>query len=391
MKYDREYIIEEARKIHGDKYDYTITEGVNSKIDKIKYRCRKHDYIHEQGLHNHLQGKGCPLCAKEKRRLGRVLEKNEFLEKIKKRGDLDKYDFDKIDFNFRDEFGRMEIYCKEHGRFLIRPSHFINGVEGCEYCNGRKKDDEKVRKELSEKHPNLDFSETKYSEKDCEGRIKVICPEHGLKLMRYWNLMNGEGCYECSMRENGLKTRLTNEEIIRRGEEVYGKGTYTYENLDTLNRDDDGKITVTCPKHGNFKVLVGNFVTGKSGCPTCKRSKLETRMYNFLSKNKIKFETQKRFNWLKYKSYLYLDFYLPDYNIAIECQGIQHFQVVECFGEKNFIECKERDKKKKMLCEEHGIKILYYTDKQHVKNKNDFSSLNKLLKIIKKKIIYSVQ
>ena len=50
MKYDREYIIEEARKIHGDKYDYTITEGVNSKIDKIKYRRRKHDYIHEQGL-----------------------------------------------------------------------------------------------------------------------------------------------------------------------------------------------------------------------------------------------------------------------------------------------------------------------------------------------------
>lgn len=37
----------------------------------------------------------------------------------------------------------------------------------------------------------------------------------------------------------------------------------------------------------------------------------------------IKYERYKKFSWLKKQN---LDFYLPDYNIAIECQGIQHFE-----------------------------------------------------------------
>ena len=47
-----------------------------------------------------------------------------------------------------------------------------------------------------------------------------------------------------------------------------------------------------------------------------------------------------------------LDFYLPEYNIAIECQGIQHFKRIEYFGgEKSFKEQKNRDTIKKELCE----------------------------------------
>ena len=38
----------------------------------------------------------------------------------------------------------------------------------------------------------------------------------------------------------------------------------------------------------------------------------------FLNKKHIIFEKQKRFNWLGRQS---LDFYLPKYNIGIECQG----------------------------------------------------------------------
>ena len=49
----------------------------------------------------------------------------------------------------------------------------------------------------------------------------------------------------------------------------------------------------------------------------------------FLSNENVKYIQQKRFSWLGRQS---LDFYLPDQNIAIECQGEQHFSPMHCFG-----------------------------------------------------------
>ena len=58
-----------------------------------------------------------------------------------------------------------------------------------------------------------------------------------------------------------------------------------------------------------------------------------------------------------------LDFYLPDYDIGIECQGRQHFMPVDAFGGvSGFEDTVLRDKTKKRLCEENGIKLLYFTE-----------------------------
>ena len=47
--------------------------------------------------------------------------------------------------------------------------------------------------------------------------------------------------------------------------------------------------------------------------------------------------------------------------MSIECQGGQHFFPVEHFGgDKGFKNTLERDKRKKKLCEENGIKLLYF-------------------------------
>lgn len=61
-----------------------------------------------------------------------------------------------------------------------------------------------------------------------------------------------------------------------------------------------------------------------------------------------------------------LDFYLPDYNVAIECQGMQHFEEIEHFGGKQgFDECIKRDNLKKDLCAKHNIKLLYYANYEY--------------------------
>lgn len=147
------------------------------------------------------------------------------------------------------------------------------------------------------------------------------------------------------------------------------------------------KITVTCKCHGDFYVYPGNFLKG-CGCPECGKSSLETKLSLFLTKNKIKYEFQKRFPWLKNKKQLSLDFYLPDFNIAIECQGEQHLKKERCFENRTFDKQVYLDKIKNSLCENNGITILYYggnsfktIDNQsgfYTPN-NYFTSLNSLL------------
>jgi hypothetical protein len=67
MSYSKEQVIKMCKAVHGDKYDYSITEGVQNKLGIIKYICPIHG-IREQIFNNHLQGKGCTECANIKRK-----------------------------------------------------------------------------------------------------------------------------------------------------------------------------------------------------------------------------------------------------------------------------------------------------------------------------------
>jgi very-short-patch-repair endonuclease len=54
------------------------------------------------------------------------------------------------------------------------------------------------------------------------------------------------------------------------------------------------------------------------------------------------------------------DFYLPEYNIVIECDGAQHFRSInsEWNSKTKLQETRARDKAKQQYCEEHGITLL---------------------------------
>jgi hypothetical protein len=58
-----------------------------------------------------------------------------------------------------------------------------------------------------------------------------------------------------------------------------------------------------------------------------------------------------------------LDFYFPDKKIAVECQGIQHFEPIKFWGGEmklNYISNLDKEKQKK--CLDNGIRLIYYTD-----------------------------
>ena len=53
--------VEKAIKVHGDKYDYSLVNYVDSKT-KVKIVCNEHG-IFEQTPSNHIQGSKCKWCS----------------------------------------------------------------------------------------------------------------------------------------------------------------------------------------------------------------------------------------------------------------------------------------------------------------------------------------
>lgn len=62
-KHTLEEFIKNARNVHGDKYDYSLTEYTNT-MSKVSILCKKHNSVFEQVPNNHVSGKaGCPKCS----------------------------------------------------------------------------------------------------------------------------------------------------------------------------------------------------------------------------------------------------------------------------------------------------------------------------------------
>ena len=181
---------------------------------------------------------------------------------------------------------------------------------------------------------------------------------------RYSTLYKNKFNVFCGNCSNPLQ--YTNNEAINILNEKCKLLNYTFIGFNTPSNLYEGSKTKLilkcniCNEIWNTTSFV-NFVFSNISCPKCNNFwKMELEIENLLKDNNIEFEKQKSFNWLKYKNKLKLDFYLPKYNIAIECQGIQHFENTEYFGECN--EQQKRDKTKFDLCKNNNIKIIYYSN-----------------------------
>ena len=55
--------VEEAQQVHGDKYDYSEAEYVNTHTP-VRIKCKQRGVVFFQSPANLLVGKGCPKCSK---------------------------------------------------------------------------------------------------------------------------------------------------------------------------------------------------------------------------------------------------------------------------------------------------------------------------------------
>lgn len=200
-------------------------------------------------------------------------------------------------------------------------------------------------------------------------KIIVHCKICGdIYPISYHNLMYGTNeipeCIKCQY--NG---KVSNEEAIEKITEKCKLLNYEFLGFDNKENRYDGKETrlvLKCLKCDyTWKTTIyANFINGVIKCRGCTNNwHLERVVETALKKNGMIYEEQKRFPWLKNKINMTLDFFLPEYDIGIECQGRQHFMPVDKFGGKEgFKDTQNRDKTKKKSCEEHGIKLLYFTE-----------------------------
>lgn len=361
MTMNKENFILKSNKTHGDRYYYSkVPQDVKSK-EKITIICPEHGEF-EQIAYNHMKGSRCKYCIREEtsRRCRKTSEK--FIKDCKMiHGD--KYDYSKV--KYKSAHDKVIIICPKHGEFEMKPNAHLNG-QGCSKCWLERKGKSNIlttqefiqisRKVHGDKY---DYSKTNYIKDNVE--VVITCPVHGdfIQVANYHK--HGRGCPECgkiTLRQKNIKGK--ENFILKSKKHHFDRYDYSKVPKNVKVRD---KIIIICPDHGEFEQVAYYHMNG-NGCPKCNLSKGEFRIINFLENEEIVYEYQKRFHNL---NPLYsFDFYLPEYNLIIEFDGIQHFipcdfshcSLSEEENLKNLEKVKFRDNQKNEWCKENNIDLL---------------------------------
>lgn len=204
---------------------------------------------------------------------------------------------------------------------------------------------------------NIQILDDKYINN--EEKLSFICNKHKDKGIQHksWGgiISKSHPCLYCSKEKQLTKMRFSHEEFIEKVKKIHGN---KYKVISTYIKGRD-YIDVYCNKCKSvFSIRASHLLDGH-GCGLCTKSSGEETIKNILDKFKIKYIREFRFKDCKNIKPLPFDFYLEDYNLCIEYQGIQHYKPVEIFGgEIQFKKQQINDNYKRTYCKNNGIKLL---------------------------------
>ena len=178
------------------------------------------------------------------------------------------------------------------------------------------------------------------------------------------HILQGYGCAKCK-----------SEKIY--SSKVKDISTYIYEvsnidkNIDVVGTYVNARTPILhhCKLCGcDWNPTPDNILSGY-GCPECRFSKGEKTIKQFLVDNKIDYISQYVFPDCKNFHALPFDFYIPEYNLCIEYDGIQHFEAVDFFGgEEALKKQRHNDSIKTEYCINNEIKLLRIRYDQDIVN-----------------------
>lgn len=110
----------------------------------------------------------------------------------------------------------LEIICREHGKFLMKPKNHYSG-QGCKRCprTTRLTTEQFIEKAKRVHGDTYDYSECIYVRQP--EPVKIICRIHGLYLQFPNNHLSGGGCLNCARRRNpfAFKPIVINKRLKR--------------------------------------------------------------------------------------------------------------------------------------------------------------------------------
>lgn len=325
-EYVKTEIEKENYKLLEDKY-----EGCNV---KMKMLCPENHEIFIR-WRSWQQGVRCPHCR------GVAKLSIEYVRKaFKERG------LTLLAKEYKNNQTKMEYVCDNGHHHEITWNSFQQGC-GCPYCSGIKLDKDFVKNELIKIGINL-LSDYKNSGE----KMKCSC-QNGHEFYSTWdNLKQGHGCPECASIKVGEKLRKSFEEVF----EIFKKENYELLSTEYINASE--KLEYKCPKGHINRMSLDNFLRGKR-CPDChENSKGEIAIKKILEDNNIKYMQQYKIKECCDVRPLPFDFYLNDYSILIEYDGIQHFDIKHSFKEEKFYDTVIHDAIKNQYCEDNKIKLI---------------------------------
>lgn len=188
--------------------------------------------------------------------------------------------------------------------------------------------------------------------------IEFLCKKHGVQTMTIKEFLRSKRCHLCSREEQGNNMMHTSKYVKTVIE--------SYNGNEWLNQDEYIGTTVK-----NLKIKCGLcgqiYVTSFNAYATdsvaqrkcfscsCRESKGEVIIRNFLEDNHIVFEREKSFYDCRDIKPLPFDFYLPNYNLCVEFDGQHHF---EDRGFGNYELTQKHDEIKNQYCKNNNIGLL---------------------------------
>lgn len=256
--------------------------------------------------------------------------------------------------------------CPKHGDYSQTWGSHLSDC-GCPKCGGKIKKSTQQYIEECRAH-RYDLPIDKY--KDARTPINHICNKCNNIYMQSPDAhLRGQACPLCRNKEQHIKQRKSPKE--------YDKWLDSNTNIVCLDSYINvmTKLNHKCLKCNKvFKVNPHNVKNGK-GCPYCKQSHGEKFIQKYLDEHNIPYISQKRFKDLKDESYLSYDFYLPNQNVLIEYQGLQHFKSIS-FDSKNYTNLEKQqyhDKLKREYAKNSGYTLLEPAYKLNTQEKiNDY-------------------
>ncbi len=256
------------------------------------------------------------------------------------------------------------------------PDHVINQMTSCPKCAGNLKllneDIDAKLVPLKIKRIGDYISATQPLAFQC-----LIC-NHQWKSTASGPICRKTSCPKCAE-----QLKLTNEIIDERLKNTKIKRIGNYLNMKTsihfqcLN-DNCNHIWLARPY---------NIIHNERGCPQCFLKKNEKLIGKLLKQNNIVFEQQKpikKINISETKR-LYVDYFLPDFNVIIEYNGIQHYQPVNFFNlnqeqsKSNFLKQQIRDKYLVDFCLLNNISLIIIDGRKYKNSKLHIYVLESLI------------